>query len=133
MDSGTRDGTPADELARLSNSGTEENPTSAQPAPTPRAEQAAGASLGGGGGAANPGPLARGGGAGGDLLGGIMDPTNGQWGANLNPFTGIGSGSQSVRRRFGSGSGDVPDASGSGTDNNGVGVAMFGGDGTRRD
>ena len=43
MDSGTRDGTPADELARLSNSGTEENPTSAQPAPTPRAEQAAGA------------------------------------------------------------------------------------------
>ncbi len=42
MDSGTRDGTPADELARLSNSGTEENPTSAQPAPTPRAEQAAG-------------------------------------------------------------------------------------------
>ena len=32
MDSGTRDGTPADELARLSNSGTEENPTSAQPA-----------------------------------------------------------------------------------------------------
>ncbi len=71
MDSGTRNGTPADELARLSNSGTEENPTSAQPAPTPRAEQAAGGA-GGGGGAANPGPRARGGGAGGDLLGDII-------------------------------------------------------------
>ncbi len=61
-----------------------------------------------------------------------MDPTNGQWGANLNPFTGIGSGGYNpFAGWFGSGSGDVPDASGSGTDNNGVGVAMFGGDGTR--
>ena len=42
MDSGTRDGTPADELARLSNNGTELNPTSAQPGPTPRAEQEGG-------------------------------------------------------------------------------------------
>ena len=42
MDSGTRDGTPADELARLSNNGTELNPTSAQPGPTPRAEQVGG-------------------------------------------------------------------------------------------
>ena len=43
MDSGTRDGTPADELARLSSTGgqTELNPTAAQPGPTPRTEQQA--------------------------------------------------------------------------------------------
>ena len=41
MDSGTRDGTAADELDRLGGSGdaAEENPTSAQPGPTPRAGQ----------------------------------------------------------------------------------------------
>ena len=49
MDSGTRDGTPADELARLSNNGTELNPTSAQPAPTARSEQQAAGAGGGGG------------------------------------------------------------------------------------
>ena len=43
MDSGTREGTPADELTRLSNTDgeTELNPTSAQPGPTPRSEQQA--------------------------------------------------------------------------------------------
>ena len=50
MDSGTREGTPADELARLSNNGTELNPTSAKPAPTARSEQQAAGAGGGGGG-----------------------------------------------------------------------------------
>ncbi len=41
MDSGTRDGTPTDELNRLGAIGStsEENPTSAQPGPTPRSQQ----------------------------------------------------------------------------------------------
>ena len=117
MDSGTRDGTPADELARLSNSGTEENPTSAQPAPTPRAEQAAGtpAASGASAAAANPGNVGNsnganaaaggggamasgmgGGGSGsGDMLQDIMSPNNGAWGnrpwgPGINPFTGNG-------------------------------------------
>ena len=41
MDSGTRDGTPTDELDRLGGVGqtAEENPTSSQPAPNPRSQQ----------------------------------------------------------------------------------------------
>jgi hypothetical protein len=118
MDSGTRDGTPADELARLGGIGhtSEENPTSAQPAPASRAEQQAAvpAATNASAAAANPGNAgnndgaygAAGGGGGGAMASGSgLDPQSGRvmngngaalgdapLGSNLNSLTGIGTG-----------------------------------------
>ena len=84
MDSGTREGTPADGLARLSNNGTELNPTSAQPrdrVPSSRRPEWAGVGGGTGGGGGGGGAMASGMGG-----GGSGDPSLGgrQVGAGLN-------------------------------------------------
>ena len=78
--------------ARLSNSGTEENPTSAQPAPTPRMEQAAGtpAASSPSDAAANPGNSGNSNGGSASAAGGGAMASDVPLGTNINGQTGIG-------------------------------------------
>ena len=80
FDSGMNDGTDGQEQERVANfyTGAEENPTSAQSAPTPRAEEQTGG-IGGPGG--------------GPSMGGITDPSSGKeptWTPAFNPYSGHG-------------------------------------------
>jgi hypothetical protein len=139
MDSGTRDGTPTDELDRLGGIGqtSEENPTSAQPAPTSRSQDNAitPAPSNAPAAAANPGNAGNSsGGNAGAAGGGAM--SRGIPGSNINGQTGIGTGGYGgswvpwLNWLLGPypdepGSGSVPDASGSGTDTNGAIASMM--------
>jgi hypothetical protein len=85
FDSGMNDGTSGEELTRISNfyTGAEENPTAAQSAPTPRAEQQVSAA--GLGGVGRPG--------GGMATDGTVGPTSNNeptWRAGVNPLAGHG-------------------------------------------
>jgi hypothetical protein len=108
FDSGMNDGTDGQELERVENfyTGAEENPTSAQSAPTPRAEQQTS-------GIGAPG--------GGPSMGGIMGPSGGNgptWTPAFNPYSGHGYYNPFAGWSFWPfGGGDqIPDAQGPGAD-----------------
>ncbi len=125
FDSGMNDGTDGQELERVANfyTGAQENPTSAQSAPTPRAGQ-----------------QTSGMGAPGDVLStrGITDPSSGKepnWTPAFNPYSGHGNYNPFAGWSWPSfgpfgggddgGTGGIPNADGSGTDPDGAALTML--------
>ncbi len=125
FDSGMNDGTDGQELERVANfyTGAQENPTSAQSAPTPRAGQQTS-----GMGAPGDVPSTR----------GITDPSSGKeptWTPAFNPYSGHGNYNPFAGWSWPSfgpfgggddgGTGGIPNADGSGTDSNGAALTML--------